>query len=45
MLRRAGEIFAGLTLGEFARLTVDTERTPPALYARRTQGHRSRSPG
>ncbi|WP_175924198.1 ATP-binding protein [Burkholderia latens] len=38
MLRRAGEIFAGLTLGEFARLTVDTERTPPALYARRTKG-------
>ncbi|MGK8206274.1 AAA family ATPase [Burkholderia cenocepacia] len=38
MLRRAGEIFAGLTLGEFARLTVDTERTPPALYARRTRG-------
>ncbi|HEF4777499.1 TPA: AAA family ATPase [Burkholderia multivorans] len=38
MLRRAGEIFAGLTLGEFARLTVDTERTPPALYARRTSG-------
>ncbi|MBY4697312.1 AAA family ATPase [Burkholderia latens] len=38
MLRRAGEIFAGLTLGEFARLTVDTERTPPALYARRTTG-------
>ncbi|HEM7805278.1 ATP-binding protein [Burkholderia cenocepacia] len=38
MLRRAGEIFAGLTLGEFAKLTVDTERTPPALYARRTKG-------
>ncbi|AJY11355.1 AAA family ATPase [Burkholderia dolosa] len=38
MLRRAGEIFAGLTLGEFARLTVDAERTPPALYARRTSG-------
>jgi len=38
MLRRAGEIFAGLTLGEFSRLTVDTERTPPALYARRTKG-------
>ncbi|KVR86986.1 ATP-binding protein [Burkholderia vietnamiensis] len=38
MLRRAGEIFAGLTLGEFARLTVDTERSPPALYARRTKG-------
>ncbi|MGS0894483.1 AAA family ATPase [Burkholderia stagnalis] len=38
MLRRAGEIFAGLTLGEFARLTVDTERTPPALSARRTKG-------
>ncbi|RQS63413.1 chromosome segregation protein SMC [Burkholderia sp. Bp8963] len=38
MLKRAGEIFAGLTLGEFARLTVDTERTPPALYARRTKG-------
>ncbi|MBN3785460.1 YhaN family protein [Burkholderia sp. Ac-20353] len=38
MLKRAGEIFAGLTLGEFARLTVDTERTPPALSARRTKG-------
>ncbi|AOK14942.1 chromosome segregation protein SMC [Burkholderia cepacia] len=38
MLRRAGEIFAGLTLGEFARLTVDTERTPPALHAKRTKG-------
>ncbi|KVP42695.1 ATP-binding protein [Burkholderia ubonensis] len=38
MLKRAGEIFAGLTLGEFARLTVDTERTPPALHAKRTKG-------
>jgi hypothetical protein len=38
MLKRAGEIFAGLTLGEFARLTVDTESTPPMLYARRTNG-------
>ncbi|MGU7782294.1 AAA family ATPase [Burkholderia sp. PU8-34] len=38
MLRRAGEIFAGLTLGEFARLTIDTERTPPALSARRAKG-------
>ncbi|OJB09677.1 chromosome segregation protein SMC [Burkholderia ubonensis] len=38
MLKRAGEIFAGLTLGEFARLTVDTERTPPALHAKGTKG-------
>ncbi|KVN39960.1 chromosome segregation protein SMC [Burkholderia pyrrocinia] len=38
MLKRAGEIFAGLTLGEFARLTVDTETTPPALHAKRTKG-------
>jgi uncharacterized protein YhaN len=38
MLRRAGEIFSGLTLGEFARLVVDTERNPPALHARRSSG-------
>ncbi|HKT93860.1 MAG TPA: chromosome segregation protein SMC, partial [Paraburkholderia sp.] len=38
MLRRAGEIFSGLTLGEFARLGVDNERNPPALYARRSNG-------
>ncbi|SDB91574.1 ATP-binding protein [Paraburkholderia lycopersici] len=38
MLRRAGEIFSGLTLGEFARLVVDTERNPPALHARRGNG-------
>ncbi|HTR10899.1 MAG TPA: AAA family ATPase [Paraburkholderia sp.] len=38
MLRRAGEIFNGLTLGEFARLVVDTERNPPALHARRNNG-------
>ncbi len=38
MLKRAGEIFAGLTLGEFARLAVDTETTPPALHAKRTKG-------
>jgi chromosome segregation protein len=39
MLRRAGEIFSGLTLGEFARLVVDTERNPPALHARRSNGN------
>lgn len=38
MLRRAGAIFSGLTLGEFARLVVDTERNPPALHARRSNG-------
>ncbi|QGZ65045.1 ATP-binding protein [Paraburkholderia acidisoli] len=38
MLRRAGEIFSGLTLGEFTRLVVDNERTPPALHARRHSG-------
>ncbi|WP_322101512.1 ATP-binding protein [Paraburkholderia sp. J41] len=38
MLRRAAEIFNGLTLGEFSRLLVDTERTPPALHARRNTG-------
>jgi len=38
MLRRAGEIFSGLTLGDFARLVVDTERNPPALHARRGNG-------
>jgi uncharacterized protein YhaN len=38
MLRRAGEIFSGLTLGEFARLVVDNERNPPALHARRNNG-------
>ncbi|WP_233887488.1 ATP-binding protein [Paraburkholderia flagellata] len=38
MLRRAGEIFSGLTLGEFARLVVDNERNPPALHARRSTG-------
>ncbi len=38
MLSRAGEIFAGLTLGEFLRLTVDTERQPPELSARRASG-------
>ncbi|QGZ58263.1 ATP-binding protein [Paraburkholderia acidiphila] len=38
MLRRAGEIFNGLTLGEFARLVVDNERNPPALHARRSNG-------
>ncbi|TDQ97610.1 ATP-binding protein [Paraburkholderia silvatlantica] len=38
MLRRAGEIFSGLTLGDFARLVVDNERNPPALYARRNTG-------
>ncbi|MEX3548061.1 MAG: AAA family ATPase [Burkholderia sp.] len=38
MLSRAGEIFASLTLGEFLRLTVDTERQPPELSARRASG-------
>ncbi|MFT0170269.1 AAA family ATPase [Paraburkholderia mimosarum] len=38
MLRRAGEIFSGLTLGDFARLVVDTERNPPALHGRRGNG-------
>jgi uncharacterized protein YhaN len=38
MLKRAGEIFSGLTLGEFTKLTVDTEITPPALYAKRSNG-------
>ncbi|WP_322028430.1 ATP-binding protein [Paraburkholderia sp. J76] len=38
MLRCAGEIFNGLTLGEFARLVVDNERNPPVLHARRNNG-------
>ncbi|MFZ2987917.1 ATP-binding protein, partial [Ideonella sp.] len=38
MLKRASEIFAGLTLGDFSRLTVDAEAQPPRLYARRSSG-------
>ncbi|KHJ63590.1 ATP-binding protein, partial [Burkholderia glumae] len=38
MLSRASEIFAGLTLGDFSRLVVDTERQPPELSARRANG-------
>ncbi|MGA3845343.1 AAA family ATPase [Ralstonia nicotianae] len=38
MLKRAGEIFADLTIGEFSRLTVDAEVDPPKLYAKRRNG-------
>lgn len=38
MLRRAGEIFAGLTLGYFSKLGVNTEANPPVLYAKRGVG-------
>jgi uncharacterized protein YhaN len=38
MLKRAGEIFAGLTLGQFSKLGVDSEANPPALYAKRNTG-------
>ncbi|WP_246791884.1 YhaN family protein [Burkholderia perseverans] len=38
MLGRASEIFAALTLGDFSRLVVDTERQPPELSARRANG-------
>ncbi len=38
MLKRAGEIFSGLTLGDFSKLGVNTEANPPALYARRNTG-------
>lgn len=38
MLKRAGEVFSGLTLGEFSKLAVDTEATPPKLYAKRSNG-------
>jgi chromosome segregation protein len=39
MLRRAGEIFAGLTLGEFTKLVVESEKSPPELFAKRVGGH------
>jgi len=38
MLKRAGEIFSGLTLGEFSKLGANTEVNPPALYAKRNTG-------
>lgn len=38
MLQRAGAVFSELTLGRFARLVVDHEKEPPALYARRDNG-------
>lgn len=38
LLRRAGEIFATLTLGSFDRLSVDFEGDTPQLVARRPQG-------
>ena len=39
MLKRASEIFAGLTLGDFSRLVVDAEANPPRLEAKRSSGH------
>lgn len=38
MLKRASEIFAGLTLGEFSRLVVDADSSPPRLEAKRRTG-------
>lgn len=38
MLSRAGEIFAGLTLGSFERLTLDFDATPPTLHGLRADG-------
>jgi uncharacterized protein YhaN len=40
MLSRASTIFAELTLGAFARLSVDYDRQPMALSAIRTSGER-----
>ncbi len=40
MLGRAGEIFADLTLGSFARLAVDYDQDPPILYGQRPNGDR-----
>lgn len=40
MLQRAGEVFSGLTLGQFVRLGVDYEVQPPALVARRKNEQR-----
>lgn len=40
MLQRAGEVFSGLTLGQFVRLGVDYEVQPPALVARRQNERR-----
>lgn len=40
MLHRAGEVFSGLTLGEFVKLGVDYESNPPALVARRRNERR-----
>ena len=38
MLARAGEIFCRLTLGSFAKLTVDFEARPPLLEGLRADG-------
>ncbi len=38
MLSRAGEIFSGLTLGAFSRLSVDYDSEPLALYGLRSSG-------
>ncbi|MBW8363368.1 MAG: AAA family ATPase [Rhizobium sp.] len=38
MLSRAGEIFFGLTLGAFSRLSVDYDSEPLALYGLRSSG-------
>jgi uncharacterized protein YhaN len=38
LLKRAGEIFATLTLGSFDRLSVDFEGDTPQLVARRPEG-------
>ena len=40
MLLRAGELFAALTLGSFARLTVDADSETPVLYGQRSDGSR-----
>lgn len=40
MLRRAGEVFAALTLGSFERLVVDYEKEPPTLHGQRPDGER-----
>ena len=40
MLQRAGELFAALTLGSFARLSVDPETDPPTLHGQRADGTR-----
>ena len=38
MLSRAGEIFAGLTLGRYKKLVVDYDHEPPSLAAQRAAG-------